>query len=284
VLVVLPTYNEAANIATVLERVRLALPDASILVVDDNSPDGTADIVEKSAVTLEQISLIRRAGKSGLGSAYRDGFRWGLQHDFDVLVEMDSDLSHDPDALGSLVAPIDEGYEVSIGSRYVPGGSTPGWTLSRRMLSRGGNLYADVLLGLGVHDSTAGFRAYAATLLRRIDLDSVRADSYGFQVEMTYRTLQAGARLTEVPIRFVDRALGDSKMSTYTVVEALLLVSWWGLERLALGVRRSVRALASRRRGGGGPSTMPASPPPSSSGEFGSFGSSGSSGGGANKT
>jgi dolichol-phosphate mannosyltransferase len=248
VLVVLPTYNEAANIATVLERVRQALPEASILVVDDNSPDGTGDIVEKSAVTLEQISLLRRPGKSGLGSAYRDGFRWGLARDFGVLVEMDSDLSHDPDALPSLVAPLDDGYEVSIGSRYVPGGSIPDWTLARRLLSRGGNLYADVMLDLGVRDSTAGYRAYAATLLRRIDLDSVRADSYGFQIEMTYRALQAGAKVVEVPIRFVDRALGTSKMSTYTVAEALLLVSWWGVLRLGGTFQRSVRAASVSRR------------------------------------
>jgi dolichol-phosphate mannosyltransferase len=246
VLVVLPTYNEAANIATVLERVRDSLPKASILVVDDNSPDGTGDIVEKSAAALDQISLLRRPGKSGLGSAYRDGFRWGLARDFDVLVEMDSDLSHDPLALGRLIAPLADGNELSIGSRYVPGGSTPDWKLSRRLLSRGGNLYADTLLGLGVKDSTAGFRAYSATLLRRIDLDSVRADSYGFQVEMTYRALQGDARVTEVPIRFVDRALGTSKMSMYTVVEALVLVSWWGSKRAFRGLRRSAQTMLGR--------------------------------------
>jgi dolichol-phosphate mannosyltransferase len=251
VLVVLPTYNEAANIAAVLERVRLALPEASILVVDDNSPDGTGDIVEKSAAALEEISLLRRAGKTGLGSAYRDGFRWGLQRGYDVLVEMDSDFSHDPDALSSLVAPLADGYELSIGSRYVPGGSIPDWRLSRRLLSRGGNLYADILLGLGVKDSTAGYRAYAATLLRRIDLDSVRADSYGFQIEMTYRALQGDARVTEVPICFVDRALGTSKMSTYTVVEALLLVTWWGTRRGLVALRRSAATGVGGGRAGG---------------------------------
>jgi dolichol-phosphate mannosyltransferase len=250
VLVVLPTYNEAANIATVLERVRHAMPEAGVLVVDDNSPDGTGDIVEKSAAALDGISLLRRAGKSGLGSAYRDGFRWGLARGFDVFVEMDSDLSHDPDALPSLVAPLADGYEVSIGSRYVPGGSIPDWSLSRRLLSRGGNLYAETLLGLGVKDSTAGYRAYAANVLRRIDLDSVRADSYGFQIEMTYRALRGGARVTEIPIRFVDRALGTSKMSTYTVVEALLLVTWWGAKRALVQLRCSLasgtRALRAR--------------------------------------
>ncbi len=232
VLVVLPTYNEALNIANVLERVRSVLPEASILVVDDNSPDGTADLAEKCAVDLGGIYLLRRVGKAGLGSAYRDGFRWGLERDFEVLVEMDSDLSHDPEALAALLAPLEDGYDVSIGSRYVPGGSIPRWTLSRRLLSRGGNVYADVLLGLGVKDSTAGFRAYSAPLLRRIDLDGVRAGSYGFQIEMTYRAIEAGGRIREVPIRFVDRTLGTSKMSTYTVLEALFLVTVWGLRRL----------------------------------------------------
>jgi dolichol-phosphate mannosyltransferase len=248
VLVVLPTYNEAANIATVLERVRDAMPEAAILVVDDNSPDGTGDIVEKSAAAFGEISLLRRSSKTGLGSAYRDGFRWGLARGFDVLVEMDSDLSHDPGVLRSLVAPLAEGYELSIGSRYVPGGSIPDWTFARRLLSRGGNLYAETLLGLGVKDSTAGYRAYAATLLRRINLDSVRADSYGFQVEMTYRALEAGAGVTEIPIRFVDRELGTSKMSTYTVIEALLLVTWWGARRAFAGLHRGLTASAGLLR------------------------------------
>ncbi|MGO9198860.1 MAG: polyprenol monophosphomannose synthase [Acidimicrobiales bacterium] len=232
VLVVLPTYNEAENIPNMLERVRAALPDASVLVVDDNSPDQTADLAEKSGERLGQIEVLRRPGKSGLGSAYRDGFRWGLERGFDVLVEMDSDFSHDPDALPSLVAPLARGVDVVIGSRYVPGGSIPDWSLSRRLISRGGNLFADLMLGLHVKDSTAGFRAYSGAILGEIDLGSVRADSYGFQVEMTYRALNAGAVLEEVPIRFVDRALGTSKMSTYTVVEAFALVSWWGLLRI----------------------------------------------------
>lgn len=232
VLVVLPTYNEADNIETVLRKVRDALPEAGILVVDDSSPDGTAKLAAELGRELGGVEVLVRPGKSGLGSAYRDGFRWGLEQGYDVLVEMDSDLSHDPEALPSLVAPIAEGYEVSIGSRYVPGGSIPDWRWHRRLLSRGGNLYADWLLGLGVRDSTAGFRAYAATVLRRIDLDRVRADSYGFQIEMTFRALQAGARVREVPIRFVDRTAGSSKMSTYTVLEALALVTFWGVRRL----------------------------------------------------
>lgn len=193
----LPTYEEAANIENVLGRVRTALPDASILVIDDASPDGTAKIAADVGEKLGNVDILSRPGKLGLGSAYRDGFDWGLERGYEALVEMDSDLSHDPDSLPSLIAPLGEGYEVCIGSRYVPGGSIPNWSLPRRLLSRGGNLYANLLLGLGVRDSTAGYRAYAATVLRRIDLTSVRADSYGFQIEMTYRAMRAGARIRE---------------------------------------------------------------------------------------
>lgn len=241
VLVVLPTYEEASNIENVLRRVREALPDASILVVDDGSPDGTAKIAADVGDKLGSIEVLTRAAKLGLGSAYRDGFAWGLERGYEALVEMDSDLSHDPASLPSLIAPLGEGYEVCIGSRYVPGGSIPNWSFGRRLLSRGGNIYASLLLGLDVRDSTAGYRAYAATLLRRIDLSSVRADSYGFQIEMTYRAVGAGAKIREVPIRFVDRELGTSKMSAYTVFEALGLVSFWGAKRLVSGLRARTR-------------------------------------------
>ncbi|MDA8342286.1 MAG: polyprenol monophosphomannose synthase [Actinomycetota bacterium] len=233
-LVVLPTYNEAENIEVVLARVRRALPDGSVLVVDDGSPDGTADLAERVGKELGNVEVLRRPAKAGLGSAYRAGFRWGLERGFDACVEMDSDLSHDPAALPGLLAPLDAGEaEVAIGSRYVPGGTIPNWVWHRRLLSRGGNVYASALLGLGVRDATAGFRAYAASVLRRIDLGAVRADGYGFQIEMTARAKLAGARVVEVPIRFVDRAEGESKMSGHIVVEALGLVTWWGLRRLA---------------------------------------------------
>jgi dolichol-phosphate mannosyltransferase len=237
VLVVLPTFNEAATIERVLERVRKALPDAWILLVDDGSPDGTAKIAADFAERLGQLDVLSRPTKLGLGSAYRDGFAWGLERGFEAFVEMDSDFSHDPDALSSIVAPLGEGYEVCIGSRYVAGGSIPNWSLPRRLLSRGGNIYADLMLGLRVRDSTAGFRAYSATVLRRIVLSSIRAESYGFQIEMTYRAMKAGARIKEVPIRFVDRELGTSKMSIFTVVEALGLVTLWGAQRLAERIR-----------------------------------------------
>jgi len=239
VLVVLPTYNESQNIDRVLRRIRAALPEATVLVVDDGSPDGTADQAEILGKELGSIEVMRRAGKSGLGSAYRAGFRWGLDHGFDACIEMDADLSHEPEALPSLVAPLEDGAELVIGSRYIPGGVIPNWAWHRRLLSRGGNLYASALLGLGVSDATAGFRCYAAPLLERLDLDAVRAEGYGFQIEMTYESRKAGASILEVLIRFVDRVDGESKMSTFIVVEALGLVTLWGIERLFGGLRRS---------------------------------------------
>ncbi len=237
VLVVLPTYNESQNIDHVLRRIRTAVPAASVLVVDDGSPDGTADMAERIGKELGSIEVLRRDEKSGLGSAYRAGFRWGLERDFDACIEMDADLSHEPEALPGLIDGLAGGNELVIGSRYIPGGSIPNWAWHRRLLSRGGNLYASALLGLGVADATAGFRAYAAPILERIDLDRIRAEGYGFQIEMTYEARREGARILEIPIRFVDRVEGESKMSTFIVVEALALVTWWGVRRL-LGVDR----------------------------------------------
>jgi len=242
-LVVLPTYNEALNIAEVLTKARAAVPDAEVLVVDDGSPDGTADLAEELGKELEQIGVLRRPGKAGLGSAYRAGFRIGLDRGLDVMIEMDSDLSHDPAALPSLLAAIDEGADLVIGSRYVPGGSIPNWRLHRRLLSRWGNRYAAAVLNLGVHDCTAGYRAYRATLLNTIDLDAVRADGYGFQIEMTYVVSQAGGKIVEVPISFTDRLRGTSKMSGRIVVEAMVLVTWWGIRDRVL---RPVRRLFTR--------------------------------------
>lgn len=230
-LVVLPTYNEAVTIEEVLTRARAAVPDASILVVDDGSPDGTADVADKVAERLGGVEIMRRRSPRGLGDAYRAGFRWGLEHGAEALVEMDSDLSHDPGALPELLA-ASERYDLVIGSRYVPGGSIPEWGLHRRILSRGGNIYSALMLGLRVRDMTSGFRVYRASLLQMMDLDSIRADGYGFQIEMTYRAACSGARIVEVPIRFVDREAGQSKMSSKIVVEALLLVTGWGVARI----------------------------------------------------
>jgi dolichol-phosphate mannosyltransferase len=239
VLVMLPTYNEIENIQDVLERARAALPAADILVIDDGSPDGTADQAEKLGEVLGGVDVLRRAAKSGLGSAYRAGFRVGLARGYDVMIEMDADLSHDPAVLPELVAAVQQGADLAIGSRYVPGGSIPDWKWLRRAISRGGGLYARTMLGLSVHDATAGFRAYHKHNLARIDLDRVRADGYGFQVEMTYLTERNGGRIVEVPIEFRDRSLGRSKMSSRIVVEAFLLVTWWGLRDR---VRKVLRA------------------------------------------
>ena len=226
-LVVIPTYNEAENIDEVIGRTRAAVPEAHVLVVDDNSPDGTAAIVE--GLGDDRVHVLRRPGKAGLGAAYRAGFAWGAAEGFDVMVEMDADLSHDPAALPTLLAGIDEGADLVIGSRYVPGGSIPDWAWHRKALSRWGNRYAGAMLGLGVADATAGYRAYRATMLDRLDLASIRADGYGFQIEMTYRTAGAGGTIVEVPISFTDRTRGTSKMSSRIIVEALLLVTRWGL-------------------------------------------------------
>jgi dolichol-phosphate mannosyltransferase len=246
VLVVLPTYNEATNIERMLRSVREALPDAGVLVVDDGSPDGTADLAERVAGEIGGVQVLRRSAKAGLGSAYRAGFRWGLERGYEALVEMDCDFSHDPGALPSLIAPLCDGVDLSVGSRYVPGGEIPNWSFSRRFISRGGNIYAEVLLGLKVKDSTSGFRAYTAEILRKIDLGAVRAEGYGFQIEMVRQVLGHGGRVTEVPIRFVDRVEGLSKMSTSIVVEAFVLVTWWAAQRAAEAARRLWRRLQLR--------------------------------------
>jgi dolichol-phosphate mannosyltransferase len=249
-LVVIPTYNESENIDRILHRICESLPEAGILVVDDGSPDGTGDLVKAAAAELPDVHLLARHEKAGLGSAYRAGFAWGLEQGYDVFVEIDADFSHDPGALPSIVAPIGEGFDVSIGSRYVAGGTIPNWAWHRHLLSRGGNWYASAVLGLGVADSTAGFRAYSAGILSRLDLEQVRAEGYGFQIEMTYRAKQHGASITEVPISFVDREAGESKMSSTIVFEALGLVTWWGFGRVWRGIRGGRRhaALPSSER------------------------------------
>jgi dolichol-phosphate mannosyltransferase len=233
-LIVLPTYNEAANIAEVLRRVRAAVPAADVLVVDDSSPDGTAGIARAMGEELTGVDVLSRPAKSGLGSAYRAGFRVGFDRGYDALVEMDSDLSHDPAALPTLLQALEEGADLAVGSRYIPGGSIPDWSWHRRALSRWGNRYAAFMLRLDVTDATSGFRAYRSRMVERIDIDSVRADGYGFQIEMAHRVARAGGRIVEVPIEFVDRREGTSKMSSWIVIEALGLVTWWGLkERLS---------------------------------------------------
>ncbi|HEX3795802.1 MAG TPA: polyprenol monophosphomannose synthase [Acidimicrobiales bacterium] len=255
-LVVIPTYNESENIERILRRIHECLPEAGILVVDDGSPDGTGDLVKAVAAELPDVHILARNEKSGLGSAYRAGFAWGLEQGYDAMIEMDADFSHDPSALPSVLAPLANGYDVSIGSRYVEGGSIPNWAWHRHLLSRGGNRYASAVLGLNVADSTAGFRAYSARILKNLDLNLIRAEGYGFQIEMTYRAKQHGAAIAEVPISFVDRAAGESKMSSMIVFEALGLVTWWGLGRvlrLARRGRTTVTPLAEPQSEAGDP-------------------------------
>ena len=228
-LVVLPTYNEAENIVEVLERIRAASADLEVLVVDDGSPDGTADLAEKWGIENDGVQILRRTDKSGLGSAYRAGFAEGLSQGFDILIEMDSDLQHDPAMLPALVHAVEDGAHLAIGSRYVPGGELPGMSFFRRFISQAGNLYASIVLGMHVRDATAGFRAYAADALRAIDLPDIKADGYGFQIEMAYSVYRNKGRIVEVPITFAERERGTSKMSGRIVVEAMLLVTWWGV-------------------------------------------------------
>ncbi len=242
-LVVMPTYEEAANIVEVLTRLRAAAPGVDVLVVDDSSPDGTAALARAAAAELGQVDVLVRPKKDGLGNAYRHGFRVGIERGYDRLVQMDADLSHDPAALPALLAELDAGAAAVIGSRYVPGGSIPHWPWHRRALSKWGNRYACAALGMSVHDATAGYRAYDTATLAAIDVFSTRAKGYGFQIETAYRISRAGRPLSEVPISFTDRVRGHSKMSLAVMVEELGLVTWWGVrDRVRAWRRRSTRA------------------------------------------
>lgn len=229
VAVVLPTYNEAENIERLLRELRRIVPDAHLVVVDDSSPDGTGAIAERCAAELGSIDVAHRAVKDGLGNAYRFAFRRVIDEEYDVVVTMDSDFSHDPEVIPSMLARIDAGADAVIGSRYVPGGGTQDWPLHRRLLSRWGNVYTAWILGVKVRDCTSGFRAYRTSALSAIDPGSTRADGYAFLTELVVRLSRTGARIDEVPIVFVDRRYGTSKMSTRIVVESMLLVTRWGL-------------------------------------------------------
>lgn len=223
-LIVIPTFNEAQNIAGLVVAVRTTLGDAHLLVVDDASPDGTASIVRKLAAADPQVHLLERPGKQGIGSAYVAGFGWGLARGYERYFEMDADLSHDPSALPALVAALDAGADVVVGSRGVPGGGVRGWGPLRHALSKGGSLYARLILGSSVRDMTSGYKGYTRRALERIGLSTVRSNGYAFQVETTYRALQSGLVVVEVPILFVDRRAGQSKMSSREIGEAAIAV------------------------------------------------------------
>jgi dolichol-phosphate mannosyltransferase len=239
VAVIIPTYNERDNLEPIVGRVRAALPAAHVLVVDDNSPDGTGEIADKLAAADPHVHVLHRAGKSGLGTAYIAGFTWGLDNGYSVLIEADADGSHDPADLPRMLAALagPEGADLVIGSRYVPGGTVVNWPRSREFLSRAANVYVRMMLGIGVHDATAGFRAYRADTLRAIGLEQVESQGYCFQVDLTLRTADQGMVIREVPITFTERARGASKMSRSVVAEALVRVAQWGVAR-RLGRRR----------------------------------------------
>jgi dolichol-phosphate mannosyltransferase len=222
-MVIIPTFNERENIGSLIPRI-LEHPRFRVLVVDDNSPDGTADVVRQLSAIYPRVALHSRPGKQGLGTAYVAGFRQALIEGAAYIFEMDADFSHDPSYLPALLQAAETTYDLALGSRYVPGGATTDWGLLRQLISRGGNLYARTILGLPVIDATGGFRCYRRAVLETLNLDRIRSNGYSFQIELVYRTMQAGFRIGEVPITFPDRRVGKSKMSRRIVLEALLTV------------------------------------------------------------
>jgi dolichol-phosphate mannosyltransferase len=243
VLVVVPTYNESANLPGLLGRLAAAVPAADVLVVDDASPDGTGALAEERAASDPRVHVLHRPGKAGLGAAYVAGFGWALEQGYDVVVEMDADGSHAPEQLPDLLAALTEA-DLALGSRWVEGGSVVDWPRSREALSRGGNAYVRLALRLPVRDATGGFRAYRRQVLESIDLSSVHSQGYCFQVDLVWRAYRAGFRVVEVPIRFVERVAGQSKMNRAIVTEALWRVTVWGAtERFS---RRRAASMSTR--------------------------------------
>ncbi len=223
-LIIIPTYNESENIPPLLEAIFSYVPQTDILIVDDNSPDGTGELADKIAQTDERVHVIHRTGKLGLGTAYVAGFKYAIAYDYEAAFEMDADFSHDPQYLPSFLTAI-EHADLVIGSRYVPGGATPNWSIIRRLISGGGNIFARLVLGMmPIHDCTAGYRCYRCEVLESIDLESVESQGYGFQVELAYRVMKQGFRIIETPIVFMDRRVGKSKMSRQIMLEAFTYV------------------------------------------------------------
>ena len=241
VLVIIPTYNELENLPLITSRVRAAVPEVDVLVTDDNSPDGTGDLADRLAAEDSRIHVLHRRGKEGLGAAYLAGFRWGLDQGYDVLVEMDADGSHQPEQLPRLLAALADA-DLVLGSRWVPGGSVVNWPTSRKILSRGGNLWTRISLGIPLHDATGGYRAFRPQTLLGLGLEHVVSAGYCFQVDLAWRALKAGFRVVEVPITFIEREHGVSKMSQRIVVEALLLTTLWGIRHRG----QQLRSLARR--------------------------------------
>ncbi|MER7794949.1 polyprenol monophosphomannose synthase [Streptomyces sp. NPDC097640] len=232
VLVIIPTYNEAENIRPIVARVRESVPEAHVLVADDNSPDGTGKVADEIAVEDEHVHVLHRQGKEGLGAAYLAGFRWGIEHDYGVLVEMDADGSHQPEELPRLLTAL-KGADLVIGSRWVPGGRIVNWPKRREYLSRGASTYSRILLDVPIRDVTAGFRAFRKETLEGLGMDAVASQGYCFQIDMAWRAVKAGFHVIEVPVTFVERERGDSKMSRDIVTEAFWRVATWGVSSRA---------------------------------------------------
>ncbi|MEJ7636108.1 polyprenol monophosphomannose synthase [Aeromicrobium sp.] len=230
-LVIIPTYNEADNVAWILEQLHLHQPDVDALIADDGSPDGTGDIADKLAEADPRVHVLHRPSKQGLGSAYRAGFAWGIERGYDVLIEMDADGSHRPEDLGRILEASAAGADLVLGSRWIHGGGVVNWPWHRRLISRGGTLYARLMLGIPIKDATGGFRAFRRATLERLPLDEVASQGYCFQIDMARRVLDAGMSVVEVPITFVERERGESKMSGAIVREALWRVTVWGAAR-----------------------------------------------------
>jgi len=241
VLVVIPTYNEAENLQPLLVRLLAAMPTAHVLVVDDNSPDGTGAVADTLSAADSRVHVLHRDAKHGLGAAYLAGFAWGLARGYEVLVEMDADGSHRPEQLSRLLAALAEA-DLVLGARWVPGGSVVNWPWHRELLSRGGNTYTRLALGLPLHDATGGYRAFRAATLRTLDLADVSSQGYCFQVDLAWRVVRAGFHVVEVPITFVERERGESKMSPAIVREALWRVTIWGARH------RTSQVVAAARR------------------------------------
>jgi dolichol-phosphate mannosyltransferase len=243
-LVIIPTFNEIENLPLIVKRVHAAQPAVHILVVDDSSPDGTGELADQLAETdgAGRIHVMHRTVKNGLGAAYIEGFKWGLARDYAVLVEMDADGSHAPEELHRLLDRLNEGADLVIGSRYVPGGTVVNWPRRREILSRGGNVYSRLALGVSVKDITGGFRAYRREVLETLDLSAIESHGYCFQVDLGWRVIQAGFDVAEVPITFTERELGESKMSGSIVREAAFKVPRWGLAHRLGKFRKTKRA------------------------------------------
>ncbi len=245
IVVIIPTFNELSTLPVIVSRVRASVPEADILVADDNSPDGTGRLADELAAADDQLHVMHRLGKEGLGAAYLAGFAWALQAGYDVVVEMDADGSHQPEQLPRLLDAL-RTADLVLGSRWVPGGRTENWPKSRQLISRGGTAYTRLMLGVPIQDATGGYRAFRADTLRKLDLHEVASQGYCFQIDLAWRAVQRGLTVREVPITFVERTAGTSKMSRKIVAEALWRVTVWGVDDKVTRVRRRSHARRSK--------------------------------------